>query len=93
MVPADSLTSLTVESSLAIRQPVDLVFLLGIVELCAVVTDRVPSLRDIKDADIQLGAMHGGYTFDTSLVCALLICCIIPFSPNSLPLWNKLFRQ
>lgn len=92
MVPADSLTSLTVESSLAIRQPVDLVFLLGIVELCAVVTDRVPCLRDIKDADIQLGAMHGGYTFDTSLVCALLICCI-PFSPNSLPVWNKLFRQ
>lgn len=92
MVPADSLTSLTVESSLAIRQPVDLVFLLGIVELCAVVTDRVPSLRDIKDADIQLGAMHGGYTFDTSLVCALLIWGI-PFSPNSLALWNKLFRQ
>lgn len=73
MVPADSLTSLTGESSLAIRQPVDLVFLLRFVELCAFVTGRVLCLRDTKDADKRMGAMHGGYRVDMLLVSALLI--------------------
>lgn len=51
MVPADSMTSLAVESPLAIRQPVYLMFLFSLVELRAFVTGQILCTRDIKDVD------------------------------------------
>lgn len=49
MVPADSMTSMTVESLLAIRQPIYLVFLFRLVELRAFVIGQILCTRDIKD--------------------------------------------
>lgn len=48
-------------------------FLLRLVELRAFVTDLVLCLRDIKDAVMQMGAMHIGYRVDVLVVSVLLV--------------------
>lgn len=46
---------------------------LRLVELRAFVADQVLYLRDIKNADRRMGAMHGGYRVDMLLVSSLLV--------------------